>query len=167
MDTPIYNATKQSFDVIETKITYINTQIDTTVAESINSAKKYTKEEIAELKSFFAKQIDSLKELITKQTTEQNAKLSALSEKLEPLKTALSALISPPSLDTIVDWAKSATKLYTMQYEEVVAKATDILKTTSYMTTEVPKLIVQVSRLPDVLDKLNTIPVEAETHLDQ
>lgn len=160
METPIYNSTKQSFENIENKIEYINNQVDKKVNDAIKSGREYTKKEVEELKKFFEDQINSLKELVSNETEGQNQKLNALMQKIEPIKNLLQALSSPPSIDTIISWAKSAADLYMMQYQETVGRAADITMTISYVSTETPKIIAQVTRLPQILDKLNSIPIK-------
>ena len=160
METPIYNSTKQSFENIENKIEYINNQVDKKVNDAIKSGREYTKKEVEELKKFFEDQINSLKELVSNETDGQNQKLNALMQKIEPIKNLLQALSSPPSIDTVVSWAKLAADLYTMQYQETVGRAADITMTISYVSTETPKIIAQVTRLPQILDKLNSIPIK-------
>ena len=90
----------------------------------------------------------------------QNKKLAGIQEKIETIKSLLSALSSPPSIDNIVSWAKSAAQLYTMQYEQVVERATDITKTVTYIGVEIPTLTAKITRLPDIVDKLNSIPIK-------
>lgn len=160
METPIYNSTKQSFEVVENKISYINNQIDKKVNDAINSGREYTKKEVEELKIFFEEQIVSLKKLISTETEGQSAKLNALLEKIEPIKNLLTTLSRPPSIDTIVSWATAAAKLYMMQYEETVGRAADITMTLTYVTAETPKIIAEAAKLPQALDKLNSIPTK-------
>ena len=160
METPIYNSTKQSFENIENRIDYINNQIDLKVNEAIRSGREYTKKEVAELKKFFEEQINSLKELMTNETESQSSKLNTLLKKIEPIKNLLQTLSNPPSIDTIVEWAKAAADLYTMQYEETIGRAADITMTITYVSTETPKVLAQITRLPQALDKLNSIPTK-------
>ena len=160
METPIYNSTKQSFEVVENKISYINNQIDKKINDAINSGREYTRKEVEELKIFFEEQIVSLKKLISTETEGQSSKLNALLEKIEPIKNLLTTLSQPPSIDTIVSWATAAAKLYTLQYEETVGRAADITMTLTYVTTETPKIIAEAAKLPQALDKLDSIPTK-------
>lgn len=160
METPIYDSTKQSFEVIEQQINNFNKSVDQKVYGAIKSGREYTQEEVKQLKKFFEEQIKSLKDLIAKENENQTSKLQELKDKVEEIKSILEVLSSPPSIDTIISWAKSAAKLYSIQYEQTVGRAVDITKTMTYVSTEVPKLIVKLTRLPCVLEKLNNIPVK-------
>jgi len=160
METPIYDSTKQSFDTIEKQIDNFNKQIDKKVNDALKSGREYTKKEVEQLKLFFEEQIKSLKNLVTKEGENQTSKLSGLSEKIETIKSILETLSSPPNIDSIVSWATSAAKLYAMQYEQTVGRAVDITKTIEYVSTEIPKLTLKLTRLPDQLDKLNNIPIK-------
>ena len=160
METPIYNSTKQSFKTIENQIDNFNNQVDKKVNDAIKSGREYTKKEVEQLKTFFEEQIKSLKDLVTKEGENQTSKLAGLKDKIETIKSLLEALSSPPNINTIVSWAKSAAQLYTMQYEQTVGRAVDITMTMTYVSNEIPKLAAKLTRLPDVLDKINSIPIK-------
>lgn len=160
METPIYDSTKQSFETIEQQIDNFNILVDKKVDDAIKSRREYTTAEVEQLKVFFENQIKSLKDLITKESENQTSKLQGLKDKIEEIKSILEILSSPPNIDTIISWAKSAAKLYSMQYEQTIGRAVDITKTITYVSTKIPKLIVSVTSLPTVLEKLNNIPVK-------
>lgn len=160
METPIYNSTKQSFETIEKQIDNFNNQVDNKVNEAIKSGREFSQKEIDQLKKFFEEQIQSLKNMLMKEQENQTSKLAGLKDKIESIKSLLQALSSPPSIDTIVSWAKSAAQLYTMEYEQTVGRAADITLTMTYVSTEIPKLTAKLTRLPDVLDKINSIPIK-------
>ena len=160
METPIYNSTKQSFETIEQQVDNFDVSVNKKVDDAIKSGREYTQAEVEQLKIFFENQIKSLKDLIMKESENQTSKLQGLKEKVEEIKSILEILSSPPNIDTIISWAKSAAKLYSMQYEQTIGRAVDITKTMTYVTTEIPKLIVKVTKLPSVLEKLNDIPVK-------
>ena len=160
METPIYNSTKQSFETIEKQIDNFNDSVDKKVNDAIKSGRNFTKQEIEQLKTFFEDQIQSLKNMFMKEQENQTSKLAGLKDKIEAIKSLLQALSSPPSIDTIISWAKSAAQLYTMEYEQTVGRAADITLTMTYVSTEIPKLTAKLTRLPDVLNKINSIPVK-------
>ena len=160
METPIYDSTKKSFNNIENQIDSVNNAIDRKVNEAIQSGREWTKEEVEQLKRFFESQITSLKEMFENEQANQTSKLGALKQKIEPIKSLLESLQSPPSIDTIISWATAAAKLYAMQYEQTVGRAVDITKTMSYVATETPVVVGKIARLPQALDKLNSIPVK-------
>jgi hypothetical protein len=160
METPIYDSTKQSFETIEQQIDNFDTLVNKKVDGAIKSGREYTIAEVEQLKVFFENQIKSLKDLIMKESENQTSKLQGLKDKIEEIKSILEILSSPPNIDTIISWAKSAAKLYSMQYEQTIGRAVDITKTITYVSTEVPILIAKATRLPDVLEKLNNIPVK-------
>lgn len=160
METPIYDSTKQSFEVIEQQMDNFNKAVDQKINDAIKSGREYTKDEVEKLKKFFEEQIKSLKDLIAKENENQTSKLQKLKDKVEKIKPILELLMNPPSLEQIVSWAKSAAKLYSMQYEQTVGRAVDITKTIGYVSTETPKLAAKLTRLPDVLEKLNNIPIK-------
>lgn len=160
METPIYNSTKQSFETIEKQIDNFNDQVDNKVNEAIKSGREFSQKEIDQLKKFFEDQITSLKNMLMKEQENQTSKLSGLKEKIESIKSLLQALSSPPNIDTIISWAKAAAQLYTMEYEQTIGRAADITLTTTYIGTEIPKLAAKLTRLPDILDKINSIPIK-------
>lgn len=160
METPIYDSTKKSFENIENQIDNINNSIDRKVNEAIQSGREWTQKEVDELKKFLQSQIDSLKASFEKEQSNQTSKLAALKAKIEPIKSLLESLQSPPNIDTIISWATAAAKLYAMQYEQTIGRTVDITKTITYVGTETPKIMIQITRLPQMLDKLNSIPVK-------
>jgi len=166
METPIYDATKKSFENIENKIDYINNQVDKKVNDALKSGREFTIKEVEQLKLFFEEQIASLKAMFEKEQENQMAKLNGLKEKIEEIKQLLELLKNPPSLDDIINWAKAAAKLYAMQYEQTIGRAVDITKTITYISTEVPVLTAKIVKLPDVLNKLKEIPIKVNVSTD-
>ena len=160
METPIYNSTKQSFETIEKQIDNFNDSVDKKVNDAIKSGREFTQKEIDQLKNFFEGQINSLKNMLMKEQENQTSKLAGLKEKIETIKSLLQTLSSPPSIDDIISWATAAAKLYTIEYEQTVGRAADITMTITYISTEIPKLASKLTRLPDVLDKINSIPIK-------
>ena len=160
METPIYNSTKQSFETIEKQINNFNDSVDKKVNDAIKSGRNFTQKEIDQLKKFFEEQIQSLKNMLMKEQENQTSKLTGLKDKIEAIKSLLQALSSPPSVDTIISWAKSAAQLYTIEYEQTVGRAADITLTMTYVSTEIPKLTAKLARLPDILNKIDSIPIK-------
>ena len=159
MNTPIYDSTKQSYEEFEKDIDNFYKELDRKVDQAKQDVKNWTEEKAKEMQQYFEKRIEEIKNRFQKQQENQEKKNYGAKEKLEKIKKALEVLMNPPSLDTIVKWAKSATEIYTMQYEETLGRALDIAKTTSYVATETPIVVLKITNLPNSLNKIQSIPV--------
>ena len=159
MNTPIYDSTKMSFESFEKNIDDFYLELDRKIEEAKKDSINWTKDKTEQLKSYFEKRIESIKSRFQKEQDDQNKKFTDVKEKLEKLKSILELIKNPPSMDTIVDSAKSVAELYDIQYQEITGKVVDITKTTTYITSETPIVIIKIAQLPVILaQKIASLP---------
>lgn len=159
MKTPIYDSTKASYEQFEKEIDDFYAEIDRKVQEALDDINNWTEEKARQMKAYFERKAETIKKRFQKESENQNKKLEQAKEKVETIKAIIEAIKNPPSLDDIVKWAKNVCKYFEIQYEEPINRAADITKTVTYIATETPVVISKIARLPDALDKINSIPL--------
>lgn len=159
---PIYESTKQSFEVLESKIDSIDAEITKKVNNAVEKGRTFAKEEIAQIKAAFQKQVDACTEDVNRHVEGETSKLSQISSELAAAKAVYDALSSAPgaNLGALASFCSKIAQEYTSKATKVQQQIADITMTTAYIPTAGGKLAAKIAALPNILSKIDKLPTK-------